>query len=1101
MKNETGGAAVARTPMDIGLPVPVAAAAGETIASIAARQAFHLPFIALLNGAPLLRSDWTRPLAADDRLLFIVLPAGGGGVKDVFRFVLQLGVTIAASALLGPGGLGLSGWALRAGVAVATIAGGYLVNALLPQQALASGNYNAGPAASPTYSLTPQGNQARLGAPIPKVYGRHILTPDFAAQPYTEFSGNELYLYQLFSLGLGHAQVHRIDIARTTAWHEDTGTSDAFADIEFEIVPPGQPVTLFPSNVVTSAEVAGQILEGPNKDGDWVGPFAASAPDSRCTRLAVDLVWRGGAGHLGDDGSIGAINTILRIEAQEIDDQGNPAGEWFLLGQDVFGFATRTAQRISLRYEVPEGRYAVRVKRVNDNATETRDWDEVSWDGLRAYLTGDDIFPCQVLAMRARATNQLSSQASRQVSVVQTAMLPVWTGAGWSAPVPTRDIFPAAADILRNGEYGAGRPDDRIDIEMLASLHDTWSVRGDTFDAVLDDTQSIWDVLCDVLRVGRARPVEIGDTVTFVRDEKQTVPKLMITPREIADGGFMIDYAFFDPSSPDDVLIEYVDERTWDVAATVRATLPGSQSANPVRVRVKGIVDRTRAWRYGMYLAAVNKCRREYPSLTVEYDGRILSPMSLVAVSHPVCDWGRPADVVSHDAAAHRIRLSQKAMLARDAPAYMRLRRRDGSPWGPVIVTAGPSAYDVIMDEASLAAVEAAQGALGGFLAPADGDEDIEPTVAVLGSGDSFERDCKVIGISHQGGERILLSLVADDDRVYTADAGDPPPETAPPLLPQIPAGPSIERIDVAVRGTRFAPELAASIRPAAGAQSYIWELSYDHITWTFLQDGGHTTWEGPVEAATVWLRVTAIGGVRGLPVEWFQNLTATAAVPAALMAVSTTAFAQHAWVDFSLPDEDGIKGVIAKVSAAQGFDPEAEGTIVYDGAPSGRVLIDLGAGGEVYARLAAYNVFGKIGLNWTNELKLTARKIDAGAVDQGILDALDAAMSIDGNYVLRKDANGDVGGMVLAGGDGSPLTVAWLVDQFLIANPGGSPQAVFELRDGVVTLTELSAKKVMTDFLAAVWADVGTLTAGKIRSGDDKMVLDFVNKTFVMTK
>jgi len=40
------------------------------------------------------------------------------------------------------------------------------------------GSFGSPPAASPTYSLTPQGNQARLGQPIPVMYGRHIIKGD-----------------------------------------------------------------------------------------------------------------------------------------------------------------------------------------------------------------------------------------------------------------------------------------------------------------------------------------------------------------------------------------------------------------------------------------------------------------------------------------------------------------------------------------------------------------------------------------------------------------------------------------------------------------------------------------------------------------------------------------------------------------------------------------------------------------------------------------------------------------------------------------------------------------------------------------------------------
>lgn len=1066
---------------------------GQTIREIADAQAFHLPFIALLNGKAALRAAWDHVLETTDTLLFVTLPAGGG-TKDVFRFVLQIAITVSATALLGPGGLGLTGFALSAGVLATTVAGSFLINALLPPTAASLGGFSSGPEASPTYSLTAQGNQARLGGQIPNLFGRHLLVPDFAAPPYTEFVGNDLYLYELFSLGLTRLDVELIRIAKTDAWTKAAGLTASFSDIEFEIVPPGGEVTLFPPNVVTSVEVSGQTLEGPSDGGDWLGPFVAVPVGATANFLAVDAVWPGGAGHINDDGSLGEIVTTLSVEARKIDDAGAPLGAFFVLVQESFTFATRTAQRVSRRVPVAPGRYEMRMKRVNDESTDTRDFSEVHWDAARAYLVGDNSFAVGTLAMRARATNQLSSQASRQISVVATSMLPVWTGVDWSAPVATRDIFPIVADILRNTDYGAGRPDNRIDIEKLASLHQTWLTRGDTFDGVFDRTQSIWDVLTDVLTVGRARPIEMGDTVTFVRDEKQTVPKLLLTPREIVNEGFRVDYDLFNPATPDDVLVEFVDERTWDVGATVRATLPGSASSTPARKAVKGIVDRTRAWKFGMYWAAQFKYRREYPSTQVEFDGRILKSMDLVALSHPLCDYGRPADVVDYDAATRTLKLSQRAQLSPTETNFMRLRQRDGAPWGPVIVTEGASDWHVAMDAADLAAVTAAQGDPALFIVTPDSAallvDDMEPTVAVIGHGASFERDTKLIGARYDGGGKMTLALVTDDDRVYTADEGAPPAEAAASALPKVPEGPVLGQIDVVIRGTRFAPELGASVRPAPGAVSYIWQRSYDHVTWTLLQDGGATTWEGAVEATTVWLRVTAVGAHRGTPVEWFGDLTATQAPPAAVIATLRQVFFTAAAIDVVYPAEDGVDGIIAKVGTAIGFDPELAGTVVYDGSAISQIAVDITAAPTVYVRVAAFNRFGKLGLNWSAPLAVTALKVGETDLAPAVANAFGNAAVLDQAPVWRLDANGDIAGFgLIQDGVLNPIIAALLVDVLQVRLPGGGSAPLLTVDAQGVFLNDLFAKSITADTLNAVWSDLVDVRAGRIRgplaSGD----------------
>ncbi len=107
---------------------------------------------------------------------------------------------------------------------------------------------------------------ARFDSPIPVVYGRHVLYPDFAAQPYTEYAGNEQFLYELLCIGQGSYDVETIRIEDTTV--EGSPISDGavhaaggvYQEIDYQIIGPGGTVTLFPANVVNVTEVAGQEL-------------------------------------------------------------------------------------------------------------------------------------------------------------------------------------------------------------------------------------------------------------------------------------------------------------------------------------------------------------------------------------------------------------------------------------------------------------------------------------------------------------------------------------------------------------------------------------------------------------------------------------------------------------------------------------------------------------------------------------------------------------------------------------------------------------------------------------------------------------------------
>jgi sulfur carrier protein ThiS len=173
------------------------------------------PTICFYNGEPLLRKDWEIVRLSDaDQLAFLSLPqgGGGGGGSNPTRVVLSIAIMAAA---VYTGGLAGAAWGKVAGAIVSgtvAVAGSMLVNALIPAPKTSlqgNSNYNS---PSPTYTLGSKGNQARLSEPIPVLYGRHLIYPDLAASPYTEYSNNEQYLYQLFCIGQGFYDIEKIRI-------------------------------------------------------------------------------------------------------------------------------------------------------------------------------------------------------------------------------------------------------------------------------------------------------------------------------------------------------------------------------------------------------------------------------------------------------------------------------------------------------------------------------------------------------------------------------------------------------------------------------------------------------------------------------------------------------------------------------------------------------------------------------------------------------------------------------------------------------------------------------------------------------------------------
>jgi len=141
----------------------------------------------------------------------------------------------------------------------------FVVSAIFAPSRPKSGNT---PAPSQVYGLTVPRNAARLGEPIPVAYGSVILTPDYAAQPYSEYQGNEQYIRTLLCLGQGEYDVHSMILGDSdaVAIPADVAAYSIFGPADhastFGII---QGATGVRENVCTSADVADQELLAPNQ--------------------------------------------------------------------------------------------------------------------------------------------------------------------------------------------------------------------------------------------------------------------------------------------------------------------------------------------------------------------------------------------------------------------------------------------------------------------------------------------------------------------------------------------------------------------------------------------------------------------------------------------------------------------------------------------------------------------------------------------------------------------------------------------------------------------------------------------------------------------
>jgi sulfur carrier protein ThiS len=736
---------------------------------------FIQPTICLVNGRAVLRAEWSvLVIRAGDVVCFVALPhgggGGGGGGKNPLRTVLMVAVMVAGMALGAAYGGALAGafgfeggaaafgsvtWGQVFGGVIAgavNLVGGALVNALVPapNPARPSADWGLGgmgspPSPSPTYSLQAQGNQARLGQPIPVIYGRHLVYPDLASEPWYEYADNDQYLHQLHVIGQGSYDIEALRI-------EDTDIGN-FAEVDYEIIEPGGVVTLFDPNVTSAPEAAGQELTAPNELGagesGWIGPFVSASAETMAAQIGIDIVFARGLYYANDAGGLDTRSASWVVEARLIDDEGFAVGDWQQLASESHSASTNTPIRLSYRYTVSPGRYEVRLKRSDDKDTSSRTGHEIRWAGLQAWLQDEpDYGQVTLLAIRMRATDNLSQRTSRMVNCIVTRKLPVWAEGGWSDPQPTRSIAWAFADACR-AEYGAELAEARIDFGGLLALDVVWESRGDHFDGVFDTSMTVWEALSRIARCGRAVPIQQGGVVRIVRDSQQSLPVALFGPRNIAKGSFRIRYVMPGEETADAVTVEYFSARTWR-PDEVTTKLPDSAEEKPARLQLTGCTDKDHAGREGLYMAAANRYRRKLITFQTELEGLIPTYGDLIAIVHDMPRWGQGGEVVGWDGDV--LVTSEPLEWAEGETHYIALRRSDGAIAGPYPVTIGGSEYELVP-----------QVPLG--IDPYVGG-DAERTHYAFGPSDAWSLFARVLAIRPRG-ERVEIAAVGEHDGVH----------------------------------------------------------------------------------------------------------------------------------------------------------------------------------------------------------------------------------------------------------------------------------------------------------------------------------------------
>lgn len=809
------------------------------------------------------RRDWGQSLAENETVVLVAIlrPLGGGGGGGSGGGILQavLGVVmIAASAFMWWNPIG---WAAFAGLSASFLGGMALTGGVLllggitgmlgaqpksPSMSLESNNE----ASSPTYSLNASSNQARLLQPVPEGFGKIQITPDIVANPYTTYEGNDQYLYAVYGIGRGEYVVHEMLFGDDIFWRDGeiiVGSSLVAedGDIEVEIVAPGNEVTLFPDNVESNPNVSQiQLFHQGHEDyRGWMGPYSSPPAGTQASKFQFDFLFPRGVGWWSNDGALWDSHVDIAIQARLIDDNGLPLGDWIELDPFQTGqMNTTTPQRFSHFVELPLGRYEFQVQNLNtqgNGGTETRFLDDAYIDGLRAYLPGTLRYNQSCIALKVRATNNLTNSASQQFHVLYTRKLPIWdpTTRKWSAPQETRRFDAAIGWILKN-DYGGQLTDDRIDLDALYYCQQKCDENEWSFDAVIDTSYSVLELVMQACAPYRVYPRLIGDKVSFVFDEANRPVKHVFTPRDITRGSLQPSWTIHTQLTPDTFIVSYLDEDVNYARREVDCTLPDSEALQPKYLQYPiGVCTRKLAHDYGIYIAACNRFRRIKLEFGTERIGRLLFRGDIVSVQHPrlrslgfgrVLDWNEQQLRVDVDNSNCDFDPTTKMAL------WVCFNKPDGTVWGPVRIKKYFGGY-LLFSQGDYDIVKSQQGNPFEWFSAGYTSQ---PTHFALQTGKQIDRRFIIEDIQYADLDHATITVMNDDPRVHSQVVPIPPWEyrntnsTIDRLSPPL---------SLTIQSNEYNSIVKISWGSVVGAESYT--LAYNTVV---IADDGQITSEGP---------------------------------------------------------------------------------------------------------------------------------------------------------------------------------------------------------------------------------------------------------------
>lgn len=695
-----------------------------------------------------------------------VVPRGGGGGKSIIRIIASL-VLVVAAAIAAPylAGLiavpGTTLFAVSQAVisGVILVGGNLLLNALIPPPKQAAPPNRATPEADPlSPGITGSSNILDRYGVVPKIVGKHKVYPKKGVTGYTEVVGHDQYLRDLFVVGYAPLNISDIRIGNTPI--------SEFEDFEVLVTKeygPGDDLTIYTADVFE--EALSVTLDT---------TFQTRTTAANTTEIMVDITFPSGLVEINTEtGAKENLSVPVEVEYSV-----TGAETWVSVGTTVITEARTAAVRRTIRVQVTEGQYDVRVRRTTNESTSTSVADKAQWTALRSIQPDAPLnfdVPLTIIEIRGRGTEQLNG-VIQTLSCIAESEHETYDG-GWSVtPEVTRNPAWEYVDVLTGNANKAGiSRATRIDTDAFVEWAAWCVANGFSCDHVFDEAGDLFSALQLIAAAGRARPHFKDGLFSITRDIPQTVPAQMFTPRN--SWGFEAEKVF--SSEPHGLKCRFINKDADYVQDERIVYDDGYDEATATEFEAMdfpGVTDPDQIWKLGRYHIAVNKLRPETYRLRASLDFITCNQGDYVKAAHDVIlvglGWGRVVEVFTSGTDVTGVRLDETVTMEAGKSYGLHFRLSDGSQSTFTVDTAAG-------DTASLTFTSAIPDTQ---TQPEPGD------LVTFGIAGSEAGDYIVKSIEHEEDFVALLTLLDYAPGVHTAADGTIPDFDSNITVPSDPA-------------------------------------------------------------------------------------------------------------------------------------------------------------------------------------------------------------------------------------------------------------------------------------------------------------------------